>query len=546
MKEHQSTTETDGTEIESNSGSLNMFRRETLAMLGIGGLGLAAGTATAQSDDGEEADQPFYNWREDVDAGDHALQSLGALEMSASSTPIQDFTGDNLSVENGVLNAAGAPDPQLSPRAIDETETFDNEPYLERLADDTLLVVYRRAPTEGGGHVHRDGYIVARRSDDFGETWDDPVTVADVDGYDTRNQSVIYDEESDRVTVFYRVWDPQTGDQLGEFYKTSMDHGQTWSEAQEVPLEYIDGGAPFGGYVETSNGLLTTWYTSDLVEALFSTDGGQTWGNNVLVGDTTDESGRTLTEPVPARFTEDKIWIWGRDNTTADFFAIKGEDGGTEWGDPVYFNPTGSTSPTPIWVKRTSANEITAVWADRSTRYVHAAHMSAQLAWQRPELLGEKNHYRIHEQLGTNDYGYPTFVQLDGDRRNVLVSFYDDMPDTDIWMMSLGGDGPRAETGGDGTPVEIEDATVQFGRFDGATIDAASDDGWDTMEIERFRIEFDTAFDSSPMVNATVSNAATGLKAYVSNQEPDGFTLQVMNYRTTSRPIAVDWMAIGE
>ena len=336
----------------------------------------------------------------------------------------------------------------VPPHPIEETDTFDNEPHLVQLANGDLLLVYRRAPTDGGGHVHRDGYIVARRSKDLLGTWSEPVVVADVDGYDTRNQSVIYDEEADRVIVYYRVWDPETDDQRGEFYKLSEDGGVTWSDPRAVPLQHIDGGAPFGGGVRTSHGLMTMWYegaSGGIVEALFSQDGGQSWGDNVVVGDTRDQPGRVLTEPVPVARTENHIWTWGRDNETADFFVIQSSDGGRTWNEPEYFNPTGSTSPTPIWVRRTSGDEITAVWADRMTFHLHVAHMNADIAWDHPTVLGDQEDYRIHEsrnivedrQGPPEDYGYPTVEQVDEGRQHILVAFYDGMPDTDIWITSV-------------------------------------------------------------------------------------------------------------
>lgn len=338
---------------------------------------------------------------------------------------------------------------QVAPRRLADTSTYDNEPYIEVLNDGTLIVIYRTSGTNGGGHVNNTGKIVAKRSTDGGNTWGNEITVADDPDYDTRNQSLIYESEDHRLCVHYRTYDASSGTQHGEYYKTSTDGGQTWSSASSVSLSYATGSisAAFGGYVETSNGLLTLWYGSNasdeygVIEGLFSTDGGQTWGNNVEIGDTTNVSGRTLTEPVPAAFTEDDLWTWGRDNDTADFFAIQSMDGGDTWGSPVYFNPTGQTSPVPVWVKQTNANELTAVWGDRTHSYMYYLTMSAQLAWQDPTAMADEEVERLSAQLSSSsrefDFGYPTFTRLGQDRRNTVVAFYDESFSPNVWLMSL-------------------------------------------------------------------------------------------------------------
>ncbi|WP_436934587.1 sialidase family protein [Halovenus marina] len=176
-----------------------------------------------------------------------------------------------------------------------------------------------------------------------------------------------------------------------------------------------------------------------VVEALFSTDGGRTWGNNVLVGDSTDVPGRVLTEPVPTTYTEDKLWTFGRDNATADMFAMQSEDGGLTWTDPVYFNPTGMVDPTPAWFKRTNANEVTVIWGDRTNDRVNSMQASARLLWQDPTLLEDTPVTPIAVQMSDNEaeFGYATFAKMGEDRRHTLVTFYDEDVAPNIWLMSL-------------------------------------------------------------------------------------------------------------
>ncbi|WP_114579014.1 sialidase family protein [Saliphagus sp. LR7] len=379
------------------------------------------------------------------------IGAAAALGASGSATAKTSGPQNSGGQQSGQKGEKGWPQQgyQLPPQRLEDTDTYDNEPNITVLKNNKLLLIYRRSPTDGGGHVHNDGYIAARISNDWGESWSDEIVVADDADYDTRNQSVIYDQESGRVIVHYRLYDADTGGGHGEFYRTSENSGRRWSDPMEVNLEYIAEApainAPFGGYTHTSNGLMTQWYGFDeegnygVVEALFSTDGGQTWGNNVLVGDSTDVDGRVLTEPVPARYTDKKLWTFGRDNTTADMFAIQSEDGGMTWGDPVYFNPTNMEDPTPAWFKRTNANELTVIWGDRTNDAVHVIDASARMAWQDPALLEEEPVSKLAVQMSDieADFGYVTFAKTGEDRRHTLVTFYDEDEAPNIWLMSL-------------------------------------------------------------------------------------------------------------
>ena len=333
---------------------------------------------------------------------------------------------------------------QVEPHRIANTSTYDSEPHVVETNDGTLVVVYRTAPS--GGAVDNDGKIIARQSTDDGVTWGSEITVADDANYDTRNPSLVYDSDSDRLVVNYRVYDAGSGSNQGEYFRTSTSNGSSWSSRQSVSLSYATGSsvAPFGGHAQTSNGLITMWYGLNanggygVVEAVFSTDGGQSWGNNVKVVDTTSTSGRTTVEPVPTAYTDDKLWTWGRDNATGDFWVVQSSDGGSTWGSPVYCNPTGMSDSSPIQVKRTNANELTAVWGDRTNDYVQVVNASARLLWQDPTLLADEPVRRLHNQIGSgNGFGYPTFTQLGRDRRNTVVAFYDEDTEPNVWVTSL-------------------------------------------------------------------------------------------------------------
>ena len=342
---------------------------------------------------------------------------------------------------------------QVRPKRVDDTQTYDNEPHVIRLVDGDLLLVYRTAglsdaadPSEiSPGHVSNDGKIVARISVDGGRTWGSAIVVRDHPEYDTRNQSVVYDRDDDRLVVFYRLLDAVAafeGDPElhGNFFVESTDGGRTWSEPAKVSDELGTTTCPLGGYARTANGLIAEWYGNGTVEALFSADGGQTWGDRVTVAGKSDTEGRQLTEPVPCAITEDRIVTFGRDNETGDFFAVRSPDSGRTWGNPVYFDPTGMDRGTPVWAKKTSANELTLVWGDRTNQCLYALHASAQLAWQNPTRLAELPVKPIHEALAEEyleDFSYPTFAQLGDGHGTILVAFYDEDETPNVWLTSL-------------------------------------------------------------------------------------------------------------
>lgn len=95
---------------EESNGKLT--RRNTLALLGGGGLSqYLVGSSDGMPSNNQPGNQPWYDWKQDVNANGHSLQNLGSLSTSRGSTPITDFTGSNLRVDGeGVLSANEVPD----------------------------------------------------------------------------------------------------------------------------------------------------------------------------------------------------------------------------------------------------------------------------------------------------------------------------------------------------------------------------------------------------------------------------------------------------
>ena len=344
----------------------------------------------------------------------------------------------------------------LEPHRHDQNEYYEWAPRILRLSNDELLMFRGVAKPDpkvletssiGRGHVSNHTQVWLQRSDDLGESWDTPRILLDHPKYAVSSLPLV-DPKTGRLVCFYTLRDMvayiETRDPgaylKGHYFITSDDDGTSWSDPTEVTAKLGDQiGLPHGEHVSTSNGLMVTWYGADRIEALFSTDNGQSWGDRTEIGTTIEVDGRQLTEPCAWSFTDDRIVTFGRDNETGDFFAVKSSDGGRSWGSPVYFNPTDMNTGVPICVKQTGANEITATWGDRTNGYVYVTHMSARLAWQDPTELANQQHHRVHKMMADEDhladFGYSHFVQLGESRREILLSFYDENETPNPWLM---------------------------------------------------------------------------------------------------------------
>jgi len=346
-----------------------------------------------------------------------------------------------------------------APSRVADTPTYDG-PVTQLIETNSgdLLLFYHRSDI---GHTAPDGRVALRRSTDRGKTWTEPRIIHDEPDRDVLDPSVVYDPDSGRIHLFdvavgfsEPVESPSdlhslpSRENFDTFLVESTDYGDTWQEPRPI-ADRLDGERviPFGGSARTSEGVITCFYSRDwTLQALISSDAGQTWNRHVSITESPD--GRQLCEPVPCAITESKLLVFGRDNATGDFFALKSADGGLTWRAPVFFNPMDSEAPAPIWCKKTGPNRLTAVWGDRDDLCVYAVNMSAHLVWQDPTELARESRKRLHKATvspedasywdgGAGDFGYSTFAQLGKHPSDILVTCYDGAPWPDVWMMAL-------------------------------------------------------------------------------------------------------------
>lgn len=153
---------------ERKEASGKFSRRAAMSVLGLTGLGLVSGRVAAQ----EQGQQPWYRWDGDVDADGYGLRGLGSLEMDSTSEPIVEFAGENLSIDEGVLNAT-VPDEVNSAVNVVDIDDHGADPTGEVPSDEALDAAIDEL-TEGDYLLMTNGEYWF---DDQHEIYEDYVTV---------------------------------------------------------------------------------------------------------------------------------------------------------------------------------------------------------------------------------------------------------------------------------------------------------------------------------------------------------------------------------
>lgn len=346
-----------------------------------------------------------------------------------------------------------------TPSRVADSRTYDGAvSQIVETRNGDLLLFYHQSDI---GHTAPDGRVVMRRSTDQGRTWTEPRTVHDEPERDTIDPSVVYNPETGRISLFDVAigFSESVGsradleskprrENFDTYLVESEDDGASWKDPVRM-TDRLDGRrvVPFGGGQSTSRGMITCLYSREWeLEALISSNGGRTWTRHVSISES--PPGRKLCEPVPCAITETKLLLYGRDNSRGDFFALRSNDGGWTWSTPVFFNPSDSDAPTPIWLRKTGPDRLTVVWGDRDELCIYAVTMSAHRAWQDPTVLEDEPRKKLHEHVGSGesasywngnagDFGYPTFFQRRDDPSSLLMSFYDEPPWPNIWTTTF-------------------------------------------------------------------------------------------------------------
>lgn len=324
---------------------------------------------------------------------------------------------------------------------------------LLRLNNGDMFTTFRR----GSSHVGNDGRIFCSTSSDEGVTWGSEVLVHDsATGFDTRNQSGGVDPVSGRIVIFISLADYDvTGNRQDVGFVTSTDNGATWSTFTSLITEFpaaeqIDKNVvPFGPMVETTNGLMQFFYYHEDAWVLFSTDGGQTWGNRVDVW-TGSSPVNSIGEPSVIPVDTSRLVAVIRDNVNANSYKyVKSSDGGATWSavsDPHPWTATTVLAPAPF-IGIVDRGQVLGCITGREPDWeLHSTRTGIEAFWDRPWLAWSTENVPRQDALHTTtttisiDWGYTSILPIEGAPETALISFYDEdgvAGDTSIFMRTF-------------------------------------------------------------------------------------------------------------
>jgi len=292
-------------------------------------------------------------------------------------------------------------------------------PVLIKLQDGSLGAVVRG----GAPHIGIKGRLDWIRSTDGGKTWSAPSVVVDSQ-WDDRNPSLGQMADGTLVIGYAEAqtynekgeWDTKAGEYI-QFYVTSKDNGQTWSEKKLLYRGAIRGGSPFGRIIVLSDGTaLMSMYGGldaewtgiptkeqnagrDLCGYVCSRDNGQTWADFHLV------SPGGHNEMTLMALSDERLIAMCR-TTGGAVDQYDSFDGGKTWQGP---RPVTQASQHPPDVVQLASGKLLLVWGNRRPPLGVGSMISADegQTWRyddRVQLAWDSNN---------GDCGYPSLVQLD-------------------------------------------------------------------------------------------------------------------------------------
>jgi hypothetical protein len=339
--------------------------------------------------------------------------------------------------------------PSVHKSAIGTLAAYESEAYPVECNDGSIVCAYRK----GAGHYENTGRVIVRRSTDQGRTWGSEIEVANDASYDTRNQCLGIDRASGRLICFYRIINASADDHIAHYFKTSTDNGVTWSSATDIDstVNLSGDSAAFGRCVQTANGLMQLFYNVDNeAVALFSTDGGQSWGGRVVVYDLSQT--KEYYEPWPIAIDDDRIVVLARVDKGSSAIennqiaVFKSDDGGATWAEGASGEVTAQTidngSPcaaaltqggqvcTAVTTRTGDGSEANRFWITTMEREAFWANPHHAVNGTAPRVEIEPLYHRHYSVTTSNsgDFGYPNLLAVRGGP--LLLAWYDTVDGT--------------------------------------------------------------------------------------------------------------------
>ena len=164
-------------------------------------------------------------------------------------------------------------------------EYYNGFPGLARLDDGTLITVYRK----GVLHYKDRGYLVSKRSTDGGETWSEEMTVVDNPDLDVRDSNIALLSDGTLIVNYFQYDHELPGTvRNGLRVVHSHDGGETWGEPVLVGTgSFVATSAPV---LELPNGDVLMAYYGSHEGSKYATayvnrsdDGGNWWQGETVI-----------------------------------------------------------------------------------------------------------------------------------------------------------------------------------------------------------------------------------------------------------------------
>jgi len=168
------------------------------------------------------------------------------------------------------------------------------------LSNKDLGIVFRKGTTHGTDK----GKIVMKKSTDLGKTWSAESTVYEDATYDSRDPCITLLSNGTLIVSFFKYNHTVPGPIVdGVHTIRSTNNGNSWDTPVQLNSSFTDWCAGSGPVIELANGDLligiygrNTGDSYDSAVCMKSTDGGDTWGSEVTIGDGPTDS-RNYHEP---------------------------------------------------------------------------------------------------------------------------------------------------------------------------------------------------------------------------------------------------------
>lgn len=289
-------------------------------------------------------------------------------------------------------------------------------PGMVRLANGSLLVVARR----GIEHVDRHGKIQLIRSEDEGQTWSRPKTIANSRG-DNRDPKISV-ASSGRVFVsFFTRKDEDSRGSVEEaaYVMHSDDNGLTWSVPRKIETTQSGWAACHGAITEMPDGsLLAPVYQRGRSLVVRSTDGGLTFpASNELEFDT---KGTYTNEVTLIRHSSGMVVAWLRAWTDGGKSLVyRSFDSGYTWQGPEECELRQSSAE----ALELDDGSIMLVWGDLSQRFGERRVTCASVV-SNPELPWQPSPPTPLWDAFNYDQGNPALAKMPDGRVMMVVNDY--------------------------------------------------------------------------------------------------------------------------